>query len=405
MIEEYPAPGSLLEQPPEEVKVTFNSGVEDDFSIKVFDERLKEVTIEKELISADRKGVSVRIPPLAGGNYTVKYYVISSNDGHPVQGSFSFQVAKGSPSQNEETEQGREEPIPIVEEDDTSQEMLPEEEANVLTSSVQPAEWFIYVMRAIYYAGLLLVIGWVFWWRVVQKYGGDIVKKYALWGTSFQMLHLVGLLSMLLIQLTIFSGKGLAFGADFPFDTTFGAGWLFSLFLSLIGLVFLFKNGWFDFVWVIALVVSKSMNGHSLEFEPAMVLVITNGIHLLAAAVWAAGLTFIVIFWRRQGMYVRQFMPQFSKTAFISIIVLSCTGIFTTIMFLPTIDALFSDWGYLLLLKTGLVIAVIVLASIIRMKYKHDKADEAEKLVKLDFCLMLLIIIVASVLTYVNPLS
>ena len=104
-------------------------------------------------------------------------------------------------------------------------------------------------------------------------------------------------------------------------------------------------------------------------------------------------------------MYVLQFIPQFSRMAFISMIVLSVTGTFTAIMFLPSIDALFSDWGYLLLLKTGLVIAVIVLASIIRMKLKSDKTDETEKLMKVDFCLMLLIILVVSVLTYVNPLS
>ena len=405
VIEEYPAPGSLFEESPEEVKITFNSRVEDDFSIKVFDEERKEVTVEKEPVSADRKVVSGRLPSLAGGKYTVEYYVISSNDGHPVRGSFSFQVAKGNPSPIEEPKQGQEEPIPVEDEDGSGKETPPPVETNVVTSGVQPAEWFIYVMRAIYYAGLVLVIGWVFWWEVVQRYDGGIVRKYALWGTSFQMLHLVGLLSMLLLQLTVFSGNGLAFEADFPFDTTFGAVWLFSLFLSLAGLVFLFKNRWFDRIWLIALVGSKSLNGHSLEFEPASVLVVTNSIHLLAAAVWASGLTFIVLFWRRQGMYVRQFMPQFSKMAFISMIVLTMTGMFTAIMFLPSIDALFSDWGYLLLLKTGLVIAVIVLASIIRMKYKHDKADEAEKLVKVDFCLMLLIMVIVSVLTYVNPLS
>ena len=32
------------------------------------------------------------------------------------------------------------------------------------------AEWLIYLMRAIYYIGLLLIIGWVFWWRYIQDY-------------------------------------------------------------------------------------------------------------------------------------------------------------------------------------------------------------------------------------------
>ena len=405
VIEEYPAPGSLLEQSPEEVKITFNSGVENDFSIRIFDEEHKEVTVGKEHISEDRKAVSVQLLPLKKGHYTVEYYVISSNDGHPVQGSFSFKLENDDPALREEPMDNGEAVIPIIEEDDTNKLMPPEEEPPSPVNSLQLSELFIYVMRVIYYAGLLLAIGWVFWWRAVQSYGDDLLKKYRLWGTSFQMLHLVGLLSMLLIQLTIFTENGLAFGADFPFGTTFGAVWLFSLFLSLIGLIFLFKNKWFDYLWILALVVSKSMNGHSFEFQPVIVLVMTNSIHLLAAGIWAAGLTFIVVFWRRQGMYVRQFMPLFSKAALLSMIVLSITGIFTTVMFLPSIDALFSGWGYFLLLKIGLVIAVIVLASIIRSKYKNDKTAEVEKMVKVDFFFMLLIVIVVSVLTYLNPLS
>jgi copper transport protein len=405
VIEEYPAPGSLLEQSPEEVKITFNSGVENDFSIRIFDEELKEVTVGEENISSDRKAVSAQLLPLEKGQYTVEYYVISSNDGHPVQGSFSFMLENDDPSLREEPMQDGEAAIPIIEEGGSNKILPPEEEPASSVNSLQLSELFIYMMRVIYYAGLVLVIGWVFWWRVVQSYADDLLKKYALWGTSFQLLHLVGLLSLLLTQLMIFTENGLAFGADFPFDTTFGAVWLFSLLLSLIGLVFLFKNRWFDCLWLIGLVVSKSMNGHSVEFEPVSMLVAANSIHLLSAGIWAAGLTFIVIFWRRQGMYVRQFMPLFSKIALLSIVMLSITGIFTTVMFLPNFEALFSGWGYFLLLKAGLVIAVIVLASIIRSKYNNDKAAEAEKMVKADFLLMLLIVIVVAVLTYLNPLS
>lgn len=404
VIEEYPAPGSLLEHSPEEVKITFNSGVESDFSIQVSGEAQKKVAVENASRSDDQKTISVQLPSLESGHYTVEYYVISSNDGHPVQGSFSFKVETDDPPLMEDEKQNGEVPIPVIEKDDTGDAMPPEEQS-LSINTAQLSEWFIYIMRAVYYAGLLLIIGWVFWWRVVQRYNGDILKKYALWGISFQLLHLVGLLSLLLTQLMVFNENGLTFGADFPFDTTFGAIWLFSLFLSLIGLVFLFKNQWFDYSWLIALIVSKSMNGHSFEFEPVSILVAANSIHLLAAGIWAAGLTFIVVFWRKQGMYVRQFMPLFSKVALLTMIVLSITGIFTTVMFLPSIDALFSDWGYFLLLKVGLVIIVLVVAAIIQAKYKNDQAAEVEKLVKTDFFLMLLLVVIVSILTYVSPLS
>ena len=54
-------------------------------------EELAEATVEKEPMSAERKVGAV-------GKYTVEYYMISSNGGHPIQVSFSSQVAKGSPS-------------------------------------------------------------------------------------------------------------------------------------------------------------------------------------------------------------------------------------------------------------------------------------------------------------------
>ncbi len=111
------------------------------------------------------------------------------------------------------------------------------------------------------------MIGWVFWWRTIQDYSTELKKKYLFWGIIIQMLHLVGLITMILIQLNIFTSNGLSFTPDFPFETTFGLMWLASLFVSLIGFVCLFRNRWFDIGWILVIVVSKSLNGHSLEFE------------------------------------------------------------------------------------------------------------------------------------------
>ena len=51
------------------------------------------------------------------------------------------------------------------------------------------------------------------------------------------MLHLVGLILMILIQLDIFASYGLAIATDFSLFSGFGLMWLGSLFLSLLGYI------------------------------------------------------------------------------------------------------------------------------------------------------------------------
>ena len=403
VIEETPAPNSYHENSPTEVKITFNSKVDNNlFTIKIYDEQQKEITSQLAEISDNQKEIRLKLPTLDGGKYQVEYYVISSNDGHPVQGSFMFQVADSKAPQD---------PVDGIEEDGENNNL--EEEPSVSNSPKQEiketsipnfSEVIIHLMRAIYYFGLLFLIGWILLWRIVKNYANDIKKKYLFWGTIIQMLHLVGLSSVILIQLNIFSINGLSFTPDFPFQTTFGLLWIVSLLMSLFGFLLLFKNQWFDILWLIVIVISKSLNGHALEFEPTILLVITNSIHLLAASIWAAGLMFIIVFWRKHINYVQSFLPKFSKYAFSSIVVLSITGIFMSYFYLEGFDLLFSDRGILLMIKTGIVFLVILVGVMIRSKMKEMQTVDLKRWITIDFTLMFIIIIIVSILTYLNPL-
>ena len=403
VIEETPAPNSYHENSPTEVKITFNSKVDNNlFTIKIYDEQQKEITSQLAEISDNQKEIRLKLPTLDGGKYRVEYYVISSNDGHPVQGSFMFQVADSKAPQD---------PVDGIEEDGENNNL--EEEPSVSNSPKQEiketsipnfSEVIIHLMRAIYYFGLLFLIGWILLWRIVKNYANDIKKKYLFWGTIIQMLHLVGLSSVILIQLNIFTINGLSFTPDFPFQTTFGLLWIVSLLMSLFGFLLLFKNQWFDILWLIVIVISKSLNGHALEFEPTILLVITNSIHLLAASIWAAGLMFIILFWRKHINYVQSFLPKFSKYAFSSIVVLSITGIFISYFYLEGFDLLFSDRGILLMIKTGIVFLVILVGVMIRSKMKEMQTVDLKRWITIDFTLMFIIIIIVSILTYLNPL-
>jgi copper transport protein len=398
VIEESPAPSSYHENPPTEVKITFNSKVEKSlFTIKLYDEYQKEVTTQSAEISRNQKEIRLQLPALDGGKYQVEYYVISSNDGHPIKGSFIFQIVNSN------------EQIGVIKEGVSGitkpyQEQLEEEVIKNSTKLSNFSDWIIHIMRAIYYFGLLFLIGWIFLWRVVQNYAIDVKKKYLFWGAIVQMLHLVGLSSVILIQLNIFTINGISFAPDFPLQTSFGLLWIVSLFMSLIGFILLFKNQWFDIFWIVVMVFSKSLNGHALEFEPTIILIITNSIHLSAASIWAAGLLFIILFWRRHIIYVNSFLPQFSKYAFLSIVILSITGIFISYFYLSGFDLLFSERGILLMIKTVIVLLIIIVGAVIRSKMQGMKTGNLKKWIKFDFLLMFLIIIIVSILTYLNPL-
>lgn len=418
--EESPAPNSYLENSPSEVKVLFNSKVEKNFfSIKLIGEDQKEVTSQSAVISDNQKELRLQLPALDGGIYKVEYSVISSNDGHPVQGSYVFQVAN-APVSNEQNNIKQDEieiPTPVPQqlgEDGSKNNVIeqtdptlgkPDKQANKSAEILNFSDLFFHILRVFYYCGLLFLIGWIFLWRLVQNYDADVKKKFLFWGIILQMLHLVGLLSVILIQLNMFTINGLSFSLELPLQVNFSLLWMVSLFMSLLGLIFLFKNQWFDIFWILVIVFSKSISGHALEFEPTIILVITNSIHLYAASIWAAGLMFIALFWRKHIIYVKSFLPQFSKYAFLSIVVLSITGLFSSYIYLSGFDLLFSDRGILLMIKTVMVLFVILIGIIIRCKMNEMKTMDLKKWIKIDLLLMFLLILIVSILTYLNPLQ
>ena len=406
VVKESPVPNSQLEKSPKKAIITFDKKIEKELaSLKVINEKQQVVTTDSPRLNDTQKELSIELPKLKEGKYKVEYYVISSNDGHPIRGTYNFSVIDVAPAPQMDRHGTIVEPeqeLPSSEESVTKIDSDPKSESSL--AEVNLMEWLIYMIRAIYYIGLLLIIGWVFWWRYIQEYSIDLRKKYLFWGIVFQMLHLIGLLSMILIQLNIFTVEGLVFALDLPYETNFGLMWLVSLFASLIGFFVLFRNNWFDFSWIIILLLAKSLNGHSLEFEPASTLVISNSVHLMAASIWASGLAFIIVFWRRHRLYVQSFLPLFSRCALIGMVILSITGLFASIAFLSSFEQLFTGWGMVLLSKLALVIVVLIIGALTRSAIKKQGKIVSGKLIMLDFFLMMVIIILVSILTYLSPI-
>lgn len=405
--EESPSSNSVWEESPSEVAIQFSGQVDKSFSLKVLNQNEQEIITNSASISDDGKTISIQIPVLPNGHYKVKYYVISSNDGHTIEGSYLFQVKwKQQPSHNEESIKedisgGAASKNGSGNERDTSMKIPDEtEESEWVTYS----QIFNHGAKSIYYFGLILLLGWLIVWQIIKSFSVELRKKFLFYGMIFQFMHLIGLIAFLLVQMNIFNANGISFEFDFPLETHFGKLWIVSLVLSLIGFLTLFKNRWFDYLWILLTGFAKSLNGHTHEFEPFLLLVGLNSVHIFAAAFWAAGLVFILLFWRKQQLYVKSFIPTFLVGAMISLLLLSISGSMISYFYITNRAALLTGWGIALLSKMGIVFGVLIVGAVIRKRMRRGRIADLKSPIILDFVFMILLIIIVSILTSLNPL-
>ncbi|MBI4317636.1 MAG: copper resistance protein CopC [Chloroflexi bacterium] len=91
-----PAPNSVLAEPPGSVTIWFTEPVESRFSeITILDAAGQRVDNKDPVVlPGDAHALSVNVPRLTGGTYTVAWRNISAVDGHPFNGSFVFSIGR-----------------------------------------------------------------------------------------------------------------------------------------------------------------------------------------------------------------------------------------------------------------------------------------------------------------------
>jgi len=93
LVRSTPAQRATVARAPERVRLWFNEPLEAKFaSISVWDAQGKRIDQRDGLVGPeDPKALSVGLPALGPGTYTVRYRVLSV-DGHVVKGAFRFTV-------------------------------------------------------------------------------------------------------------------------------------------------------------------------------------------------------------------------------------------------------------------------------------------------------------------------
>lgn len=379
-----PAPDSELTESPKEIVLTFDERLEDElYSIKVFNENGERVVNAKPEMSKDQTSIKQSLPDLPDGNYVISYNVISA-DGHPIRSSYVISIGEETVFQR-----------------DINQQVLETQKSSPAATAIMS------VVRMLFYMALILTTGWIVW-GTIYSLKEEMKPAFRRRAFHLQIALFITTVAVASVQLLeLLDRRTLTEVGSILTGTTVGISLVASVLLSLLGFFILHRYTWMDLVWVFLILSAKTFNGHATAFESeirSMSLELAF-IHLLSAAVWAGGLLYILTYWKKQKEHIREFLPFFSQSALISMVMLILTGSAYTVIFVPELDYLLhSLWGKLLITKVGLVIIVFAIGAILRHMLKKKKEDNIGRLVKFDFSLMLSILGIVGVMTYMNPL-
>ncbi len=295
------------------------------------------------------EGSEIRVPlsTNAPGVYAVQWVSVSTLDGHAVRGSFQFGVGVSPTGGSVETAQ----------------------------TSPGAGDLGLAVLRWIEYLSLLVAVGML------------LVRRLARGRTELAWVR-----PRLVLPLGIAMASGLAVVSWEAFSAAGSASlsYLWSyLTTGLPGVARLTRLGleglalfaavlqaptlW---LWVTAAIAALAASGHGAAIHPAWWGITVDGVHLLAAGVWAGGILALATHrppggWRSPA--ARELLVHFSPPALTAFTVTVGFGAIQAIQELGTAHALVgSSYGQVLLVKIGLV-ALMVPASVVAWRLRRPQ--------------------------------
>lgn len=389
-INSIPSPNSELETSPSRVVIWYSEPIEESFSVvTVLNSAAERVDLDDSTRDLSEPSVmSVGLPELENGTYTVIWKNLSSVDGHKVIGSFVFAV--GEPLSAGADIGAVEQPL--------------------LQTVADPwIRWVVFLSAAIVIGGLTfeLAIGIpiVYSGAAKDSWQSAGVAVSAAWSRiaviSLVML-VIGMLGQLLQQASVLSVNS-AFAPNFEvlksvaFDSGWGRLWTYRL-IAVIGIGILFflakrsavPTGVYEsdeegtepeiessltadsvtahIATVIGLVflalIAASSHNAASPSEIKMLATFTDFIHLVASMVWLGGVIYLAI---AVPVFIRELgsseasdlfdsaISRFTVFGLLSAGVLVITGIFSSYMQVTVPSAIATPYGWLLVGKLALI--------------------------------------------------
>jgi copper transport protein len=278
------------------------------------------------------RGLEAPVPHLGRGPYTVRWKALS-NDGHVVNGVYTFGVRVRAPSVNDAV-------------------------------GAQGPTTTEHVVRWLYFLGLALLVGGLGFELLVQR----VAQERRFW--RLVGLGAVGVLEVGIVAFLLRAEDALQlpFGAFLYGDlspisggTRFGEAFValelgFALVTAFLFLAWLTEKRallWAAFLLALGLCSGLSLSGHSSATAGETV---ADWFHLAAATLWIGGLLQLALVARNAAAFRR-----FSRLATVCVAVLIGAGTYLSIERFPALHDLWATgYGQVLLVKLGLVCVALL---------------------------------------------
>lgn len=367
-----PAASAVLDTAPSTITARFTEPLERSYSrMELYDRN--GVRVEGTSLSegTDAFTMVLTVPPdLANGTYSVLWRTLSEADGHSAQNFFAFTIGTNA---------------------DIASVVSPGSGA----SNDAAPQWAKTLSRWAALAGIaLLIASWPIWSTVVRPAlgpvraeGPAIARRMRRFVRIAVILAVFGSVLALLVQsLAILDGTILDKVISTLGQTRYGRLWLVRIgLIAVLGVVLAACGWWFMrrrevegiVAWIAAAAVTVpfSLIAHA-SAQPAgrTVAVVADALHLAAASAWIGGLAilFTVLLPGLRSVTAEQrrrvlaiAIPRFSILALIAVATLGITGFYAGWLQVGNLSALTgTDYGRALIVKLGLLLAVLAIAAI-----------------------------------------
>src|SRR5262245_33390296 len=349
-----PSNDAIVERPPAQVVLRFDEPVETAFgSLRVYDARANRVD-SGEVSRPDGSTVVAQLDAeLADGTYTATWRALSA-DGHPVQGAFVFHV--GEPGANPEG---------------VAAQVLGGGTAELVTVLFAVARFVVFGLLLLAVGGpaalvLVRVTARACWRRrllgALAAPAGGLAVAAAV-GVGLQGATAGGFgLGEAVRPSVVREVLGTRFG------TVWGVQALLALVLSALAVAARRRDGLrvAALVPAVALVATPALAGHA--WTEGAVAFLADSVHVLAGAVWAGALAFLLLAlrWSRDDRWplAARAVPRFSTIAVGAVAALVVAGTLNAYLEVRAWRGLWeTTYGLLVLTKVALVLPIVALGA------------------------------------------
>lgn len=420
-----PAKGAVLDEAPRELRLTFTRAVDASLArIELIDAAGGAVDVAAPMPDADEPNVLVVAVtgPLRAGAYTVRWRIVGS-DGHPVQGTFGFEIAEGAkgiepPGVGDGSPEGA-----GVDGAPASQSRAEVESAMVPTQAgavhgtdhsssarrpfdvTSPAyvaiRWFTFLC-------LIGLIGTVTFRAVVlgavARRGGPVASvveaandRARVIGMALGWALLVAGGFRLVAQVYALGGFEAGLVGTLLAGTAWGRGWILQVAATAMALMGLGaargrgeRAGWGAAAFAAAvLAVTPALSGHAVASRGRVVVAIAaDALHVIGAGGWLGTLALVVaagipaalrLNGQLRGPAVASLVGAYSPAALCFAAVLAATGLYASVLHVGSLAALFeSSYGRTLLAKLAAIAVVFGLGAYNFLRVKPALGDSVE---------------------------